>query len=80
MTVALREIRGEPAAEALGRLVRNDPDAHTRVMAVSALGRFESRGRMAVLEAALADSAPEVRAACSTLSATRRPWRTSWAR
>jgi HEAT repeat protein/beta-lactamase regulating signal transducer with metallopeptidase domain len=62
MTVALREIRGEPAAEALGRLVRNDPDAHTRVMAVAALGRFESRGRMAVLEAALADSAPDVRA------------------
>jgi HEAT repeat protein/beta-lactamase regulating signal transducer with metallopeptidase domain len=62
MTVALREIRGEPAAEALARLVRNDPDAHTRVMAVTALGRFESRGRMTVLEAALTDSAPEVRA------------------
>jgi HEAT repeat protein/beta-lactamase regulating signal transducer with metallopeptidase domain len=62
MTVALREIRGEPAAEALARLVRNDPDAHTRVMAASALGRFESGGRRAALEAALADPAAEVRA------------------
>jgi HEAT repeat protein/beta-lactamase regulating signal transducer with metallopeptidase domain len=62
MTVALREIRGEPAAEALARLVKNDPDAHTRVMAATALGRFESRGRMAALEAALADPAAEVRA------------------
>jgi HEAT repeat protein/beta-lactamase regulating signal transducer with metallopeptidase domain len=62
MTVALREIRGEPAAEALARLVRNDPDAHTRVMAASALGRFESNGRRAALEAALADPAADVRA------------------
>jgi HEAT repeat protein/beta-lactamase regulating signal transducer with metallopeptidase domain len=70
MTVALREIRGEPAAEALARLVRNDPDAHTRVMAVTALGRFESRGRLVALEAALADSAPEVRATAAWTLAT----------
>jgi len=62
MTVALREIRGEPAAEALARLVRSDPDAHTRVMALTALGRFESRVRLETLETALMDSAPEVRA------------------
>ena len=62
MTVALKHIGGEPAAEALAGLVRSDPDAHTRVMAAGALGQVEGRVRLPALEAALGDSAAEVRA------------------
>jgi HEAT repeat protein len=62
MTVALRHIGGESAAEALSRLVRTDPDAHTRVMAAGALREVEGRHRIDVLVAALADSEPDVRA------------------
>jgi HEAT repeat protein/beta-lactamase regulating signal transducer with metallopeptidase domain len=63
MTVALREIRGDAAAGELTRLLSDDPDPHTRVMAVTALTRFESRGRRSALEAGLADPAAEVRSA-----------------
>jgi HEAT repeat protein/beta-lactamase regulating signal transducer with metallopeptidase domain len=62
MTVALHRIEGEAAAEALARLARSDPDAHTRVMAAGALGKFRSRVRVPALEDALDDPAPEVRA------------------
>jgi HEAT repeat protein len=62
MTVALQQIEGEPAAEALARLVRTDADPHTRIMAVNALGKFLSHARTPALEAALADPDPDVRA------------------
>ncbi len=65
MTVALREIRGDASAAALARLMRSDPDRHTRVMAVTALTRFESRGRRTALESALADSTAEVRSSAA---------------
>ncbi|MEP6687966.1 MAG: HEAT repeat domain-containing protein, partial [Gemmatimonadales bacterium] len=61
MTVALREIQGDAAAAALARLMRADPDPHTRVMAVTALAQFQSPGRRAALESALSDTAADVR-------------------
>jgi HEAT repeat protein len=61
-TVALRRIGGEGAADALGQLLRSDPNAHTRVMAAGALREVEGRHRVAVLQAALADVEPDVRA------------------
>jgi HEAT repeat protein len=61
MTVALREIRGDAAAAALVRLMRADPDPHTRLMAVTALAHFEHPGRRAALESALSDTTPDVR-------------------
>ena len=62
VTVALRQIRGEAAAQALARLARSDPNAHTRIMAASALSTFESRIRLTALRGALKDSEAEVRA------------------
>ena len=62
MTVALREIQGDAAADALARLLGTDPDPHTRVMAATALTRFEARGRRAALESALTDTTSDVRA------------------
>jgi HEAT repeat protein len=61
MTVALREIQGDAAAAALARLLRTDPDPHTRLMATTSLAQFESPGRRMAIESALRDSAPGVR-------------------
>ena len=61
MTVALREIQGDAAAAALARLLRTDPDPHTRVMATTSLAQFESPGRRMAIESALRDSAADVR-------------------
>lgn len=62
ITVALREIGGDAAAGALARLLGADPDPHTRVMAATALTRFDGRGRRTALESALTDTVPDVRA------------------
>ena len=43
MTVALREIQGDAAAAALARLLRADPDPHTRLMAATSLAHFDTR-------------------------------------
>ena len=66
MTVALKRIGGEPAAEVLARLVRSDPDAHTRVMAAGALGQVEADVRLPALEAALRDSTTDVRSTAAS--------------
>ena len=61
-TVALRRIGGEAAADVLGALLRSDPNPHTRVMAAGALREIDGRHRIAVLQTALRDVEPGVRA------------------
>jgi HEAT repeat protein len=65
MTIALRDIRGDAAATALGRLLRSDPDPLTRVMAATALTHFETASRIASLEGGLRDAMPAVRSAAA---------------